>query len=165
MEGYTASANLLDYSSSKITLTVKSSYDAELHACTATANIAENLQASLAELSHWYGAGNWSVSSWLQQGPRTRWALCIVIDAKGLWTHIQQEYKTEKRSAIYIREMMEILVRCCARVFWVNSGHMVCDSLTKLSVKAPGLDLLYYVLEQAEARITDCVHSWKRRCP
>ena len=127
---------------SKITLTVKSSYDAEMHACTATASIAENLQASFAELSHWYGAGNWSVSSWLQMGPKTRWPLCIVIDAKGLWTHIQQEYKTEKRAAIYIREMMEILVRCGARVFWVNSGHMVCDSLTKLSVKDPGLDHL-----------------------
>ena len=58
--------------------------------------------------------------------------------------------------------MMEILVRCCAKVFWVNSGHMVCDSLTKLSVKDPGLDLLYYVLEQAEVRITYCDHSWKK---
>ena len=86
---------------------------------------------------------------------------CVVIDAKGLWTHIQQEYKTEKRPAIYIREMMEILVRCCATVFWVSSGHMVCDSLTKLSVKDPGLELLYYVLEQAEVRITYCNHSWK----
>ena len=58
--------------------------------------------------------------------------------------------------------MMEILVRCGARVFWVNSGHMVCDSLTKLSTKDPGLDLLYYVLEQAEVRITYCDHSWKK---
>ena len=47
-------------------------------------------------------------------------------------------------------------------MFWVNSGHMVCDSLTKLSVKDPGLDLLYYVLEQAEVRITYCDHSWKK---
>ena len=57
---------------------------------------------------------------------------------------------------------MEILVRCCVQVFWVNSGHMVCDSLTKLSVKHAGLDLLYYVLEQAEVRITYCDHSWKK---
>ena len=58
--------------------------------------------------------------------------------------------------------MMDILVRCCAKVFWVNSGHMVCDPLTKLSVKDPGLDLLYYVLEQAEVRINFCDHSWKK---
>lgn len=162
VEGHSSTTNVLDYSASKITLTVKSSYDAELHACTGTANIAEYLQASFAELSHWNGAGNWSVTGWLSMGPKTCWPLCIVIDAKGFWTHIQREYKTEKRSAIYIREMMELLVRCCAKAFWVNSGHMVCDLLTKLSVNDPGLDLLYYVLELAEVRITYCDHSWKK---
>ena len=79
----------------------------------------------------------------------------IVIDAKGLWTKIQAEWKTEKRGTIYIRRLMEVLTRIGARVFWVNSGHMICDGLTKLSTKSPppNIDLLLHVLQTNEQRI------------
>ena len=59
---------------------------------------------------------------------------------------------------------MEILVRVGARVYWVNSGHMLSDGLTKLSTKSPppNLDLLLYVLSTNDVRITYCEGSWKR---
>ena len=88
----------------------------------------------------------------------------MVIDAKGLWTKIQDEYKTEKRGTIYIRRLMETLTRIEAKVYWVNSGHMIADGLTKLSNKnpVPNLDLLNYVLENSAIRITYCTESWRK---
>ena len=108
----------MDYSSTKITLSVVSSYDAELHACSEATEIGENCQATLAELK-WYGISTsapWSIQKWLDSRER-RFPLVIVIDAKGLWTKIQSEWKTEKRGAIYIRRLMEILTRTSAKVF------------------------------------------------
>ena len=87
----------------------------------------------------------------------------VVIDATGLWTKLEAEYKTEERGAIYVRQLMEFLTRTNSRVFWVNSGHMVADALTKLSTKPDvQMDLLYYVLEHGVIRITYCEHSWRR---
>ena len=104
-----------------------------------------------------------SISSWISAGPAARWPMFVVIDAKGLWTKIEAEYKTEKRGAIYIRQLMEILTRTNSRVFWVNSGHMISDALTKLSTKPDvRIDLLLYVLEHGLIRITYCEHSWRR---
>ena len=163
-EGYTAHANLMDYSSGKISLTVKSSYDAELHACSDAAVTSESLQASLSELSTWLRYVAWTCTTWLHQGPTVRVPLLIVIDAKGLWTKIQAEHKTEKRGLIYVRCLMENLKRTGGLVFWVNSGHMACDGLTKRSDKKPepALELLYYILETNCIRITYCEDSWRR---
>ena len=47
--------------------------------------------------------------------------------------YAKQQHKAEKRGAIYVRRMMEVLFRVQARVYWVNSGHMITDGLTKLS--------------------------------
>ena len=90
--------------------------------------------------------------------------MLIVIDAKGLWTKIQNEWKTEKRGTIYVRRMMEIMFRIGARVYWVNSGHMLADGMTKLSTKSqpPNLDLLLHVLETNDVRITYCEGSWRK---
>ena len=88
----------------------------------------------------------------------------IVIDAKGLWTKIQSEHKTEKRGTIYVRRMMEILRRIGAKVYWVNSGHMVADPLTKRSDKQPppNMDLLLHVLCTDEVRTTYCAGIWRK---
>ena len=102
-DGETAAANLLDYHSGKITLSVKSSYDAELHACTDAGRAGENLQATFAELAHWQVNSSWSISSWLLQNGSERHPLFVVIDAKGLWTKIQTDSKTEKRGTIYVQ--------------------------------------------------------------
>lgn len=160
-DAMTSKGNILDYSCSKITLSTVSSYDAELHACSEAGEIGENSQATIAELSH-PGPGRWMVSRWLLEGPRA--PLFIVIDAKGLWTKIQNEWKTEKRGTIYVRRLMEILTRIGAKVYWVNSGHMLADGLTKLSSKspAPNIDLLLYVLTTNDVRITYCEGSWKK---
>jgi hypothetical protein len=162
LKGETARAVVVDYASTKITLSVSSSFDAELHACEIAASAGENIQATIAELSAWCGLGQWSVGRWLDDGPRTTFV--VVIDAKGLWTKIQAEYKTEKRGTIYIRRLMETLTRTKARVYWVNSGHMIADGLTKLSNKnpVPNLDLLVYVLEHGAIRITYCTESWRK---
>ena len=160
-EGETAKGNILDYSSGKITLSTQSSYDAELHACSEAAEVGENTQATIAELVQ-FGPVRWSISEWLRDG--TRISLLVVIDAKGLWTKIQNEWKTEKRGTIYVRRMMEILTRTRAKVFWVNSGHMLADGLTKLSTKSPppALDLLLHVMTTNDVRITYCEGSWKK---
>ena len=116
--GMTAKGNVVDYHSAKIVLSTVSSYDAELHACTEACEMAENTQATLAEISAPSSA--WSISPWLTgNGPRV--PVFVVIDAKGLWTKIQAEHKTEKRGTIYVRRMMEILNRIGAKVYWVNS--------------------------------------------
>jgi hypothetical protein len=163
-KGKTAIANMIDYGSSKITLTVKSSYDAELHAGNDAALASESLQASVSELSTWLYNDCWSVTDWLRQPPSSRIPFLMVIDAKGLWTKIKAEHKTEKRSTIYIRSLMEVLARTGALVYWVNSGHMLCDALTKRSDKnpAPNLDLLHYFLTSGQIRITYCEDSWRR---
>ena len=59
---------------------------------------------------------------------------------------------------------MEILFRIGARVYWVNSGHMLADGMTKLSTKSPppNLDLLLHVLETNDVRITYCEGSWRK---
>ena len=161
--GHTALANILDYSSAKITLSVVSSYDAELHACSEAADIGENCQATLAELAYYPSHRPWSIQHWIDaREPRV--PIFVVIDAKGLWTKIQSEYKTEKRGTIYIRRLMDILYRVDAKVYWVNSGHMVCDALTKLSTKSPSpnLDLLLHVLTTNMVRITYCEGSWRK---
>ena len=128
-EGKTALANVIDYQSAKITLTVQSSYDAELHACSDAVEIGENTQATMAELKEYTPGKKWSISAWLSGSHRCH--VYVVIDAKGLWTKIQSEWKTEKRGTIYIRRLMEILTRTGAKVYWVNSGHMLSDGLTK----------------------------------
>ena len=84
------------------------------------ATAGENLQATLAEQAHWHGAGAWSIGCWLDSGLREV-PLLVVIDAKGLWTKIQAEYKTDKKGTLYIRRLVEILARTRAKVFWVNS--------------------------------------------
>ena len=84
--GKTAKGNVVDYSSTKITLLTVSRYDAELHACSDSGEIGENTQAAMAEISH-YGPERWSISKWLLKGPRV--PLLVIIDAKGLWTKIQ----------------------------------------------------------------------------
>ena len=71
----------------------------------------------MAELS-FYGPDRWSISKWLTKGARV--PLLVIIDAKGLWTNIQNEWKKEKRGTIYVRRMMEILFRVNARVYWVT---------------------------------------------
>ena len=81
---------------------------------------------------------------------------------QGLWTKIQSEYKTEKRGTIYIRQLMETLTRIGAKVYWVNSGHMVADALIKMSTKDAQLDLLLYVLQHGLIRITYCEGSWRK---
>ena len=89
----------------------------------------------------------------------------VVVDAKGLWTNIQAYHKTEKRGTIYIRRMMDILNRVGATVyFWVNSGHMLADCMTKLSAKQqpPATDLMLYTLDSNMIRIMYCEGSWKR---
>ena len=83
------------YSSAKITLSVRSSYDAEPHACDMTATAGKNLQATLAELAYWHGAGAWSIGCWLDSGLREV-PLLVVIDAKRLWAKIQAEYKNQE---------------------------------------------------------------------
>ena len=125
----------------------------ELHACSDAGEIGENTQATMAELG-FFGPRRWSVSTWLEEGIRV--PLLALVDAKGLWTKIQSEYKTEKLGTIYVRKMMEVLYRIQARVYWVNSGHMVADALTKLSTKSPppNMDLLLHVLETNSIRIT-----------
>ena len=159
IEGKTAMANILDFSSSKITLSVPSSYEAELHACATTTEISENLQVTFGELSTKKG---WSISKWIATGERHR--TIVVIDAKGLWTKINAEHMTEKRGTIYIRRLMEILTRVGARVFWVNSGHMLADGMTKLSTKspAPNIDILLHALSTGSLRITYCTESWRK---
>ena len=67
-------------SSSKITLTTVSSYDAEPHACSGSGEIGENTQAVLAELTPSGGTG--TTSSWLSS--KLRVPLLVSIDAKGL---------------------------------------------------------------------------------
>ena len=59
---------------------------------------------------------------------------------------------------------METLTRTQAKVYWVNSGHMIADGLTKLSNKnpVPNLDLMIYVLENGLIRITYCTESWRK---
>ena len=59
---------------------------------------------------------------------------------------------------------MEILTRTRAKVFWVNSGHMLADGLAKLSTKSPppALDLLLHVMTTNDVRITYCEGSWKK---
>ena len=96
LDGHTALGNILDYSSTKITLSVVSSYDAELHACCEATEIGENFPATIAELRHHVAKQSipWSIQRWLD-GREKRASLNIVIDAKGLWTKIQSEYKTE----------------------------------------------------------------------
>lgn len=115
----------------------------------------------MAELAH-YGPDRWSIGKWLSKGTRVH--LFVIIDAKGLWTKIQNEWKTEKRGTIYVRRLMEILFRIGARVYWVNSGHMLADGMTKLSTKSPppNMDLMLHVLETNDVRITYCEGSWKR---
>ncbi len=65
----------------------------------------------------------------------------MIIDAKVLWTKIWAEYKTEKRRT---------MSRTGARVYWVTSGHLIADGLTKASHKnpSPNINVLYYVLEK-----------------
>jgi hypothetical protein len=53
LAGFTATANLLEYASCKITLSVQSSYDAELHAMQIAAETVETLQSTLSELATW----------------------------------------------------------------------------------------------------------------
>ena len=133
----------------------------ELHACSDAGEIGENTQATMAELG-FFGPRRWSVSTWLEKGIRV--PLLTLVDAKGLWTKIQSEYKTEKLGTIYVRKMMEVLYRIQACVYWVNSGHMVADALTKLSRKSPppNLDLLLHVLEANAVRITYCEGLWRK---
>ena len=97
----------------------------------------------------------------MDRGPRGM--LFMVTDAKGLWTKIQSEHKTEKRGTIYVRRTMS-LQRTKAKVYWVNAGHMVADALTKASHKspAPNIDLLLPVLKTNEVRITYCEGSWRK---
>ena len=60
--------------------------------------------------------------------------------------------------------MTEILRRIGSKVFWVNSGHMAADALTKRSDKSPppNMDLLLHVLLTGEVRITYCETSWRK---
>ena len=69
----------------------------------------------MAELS-FYGPERWSISKWLSKGSRI--PLLVIIDAKGLWTKIQNEWKTEKRGGIYVQRMMDILSCTGARVYF-----------------------------------------------
>ena len=59
---------------------------------------------------------------------------------------------------------MEILTRARANVFWVNSGHMIADGLTKASTKtpSPNLDLLCYALEYGAVCIAYCTDNWRK---
>ena len=90
--GKTSNGNVIHYFSAKITLSTASSYDAELHACSDAGEIRENTQATMAELA-FFGPRRWNVSTRLEKGHRV--PLLVVIDAKGLWTKIHNEYKTE----------------------------------------------------------------------
>ena len=60
--------------------------------------------------------------------------------------------------------MMEILRRIGAKVYWVNSGHMAADALTKRSDKQPppNIDLLLHLLDTNQVRITYCEGSWRK---
>ena len=134
--GVTILANLVDYNSTKITLSTVSSYDAELHSCQTCTEVTENIQAILSELSSWlYSPHPWSTTSWLSLGPKGRSPTAVVIDAKGLWTRIQSETKQDKRGTIYVRRMMESLERLGARVFWTNAGHMLADGLANFRTR------------------------------
>ena len=73
-----------------------------------------NTQATMAERAH-YGPDRWSIGKWLSKGTRVH--LLVIIDAKGLWTKIQNEWKTEKRGTIYVRHSIVILFRIGARVY------------------------------------------------
>ncbi len=50
-----------------------------------------------------------------------------------------------------------------AKVYWVTSGRIIADGLTKASHKNPcsNLNLLRFVLEHGAIRITDCTESWR----
>ena len=91
--GETPKGNVVDYSSAKITLSAVSSYDAELHACSDSGEIGESTQATMAELVH-YGSERWSISKWLVKG--TRVPLLVIVDSKGPWTKIQNEWKWKR---------------------------------------------------------------------
>ena len=132
----------------------------ELHACSDAGEIGENTQATMAELG-FFGPRRWSVSTWLEKGIRV--PLLALVDAKGLWTKIQSEYKTEKCGTIHVRNMMEVLCRIQARIYWENSGHMVAYALTKLSTVSPppNMDLLLHARpwEGAAARLASVAQA------
>ncbi len=77
---------------------------------------------------------------------------------------MQVEYKTEKRGTLFIRRLTEIWTRARAKVFWVKSGHMIADGLTKASntSPSPNLDLLCYAVEYGTVCITCCTDSWRK---
>ena len=68
-EGHSAKANILDYVSTKVTLTCGSSYDVELHSLYTVALVVENLQATLSE------RGNHQAV--IPIGPLLRSSICV----------------------------------------------------------------------------------------
>eukprot|EP00969_Alexandrium_andersonii_P152972 6764693-Alexandrium_andersonii.AAC.1 len=93
--------------SSKISLTVKASYDAELHAAQANAEAIEGLQFALSELETGRPAGDF-----LRRAPEARRTAALVVDAKGVYDRMENAFATDKKhGGVYARLLVETLQR------------------------------------------------------
>ena len=71
--------------------------------------------------------------------------------------------KVEKRKRIYIMLLFEYLRRLKVLLFWVHSGHMLADPLTKLPHECrSALEALLDCLTTNEIRITCDTDSYRR---
>ena len=101
-----------------------------------------------------------SVAEFLQLTSRI--TLAAVVDNKGLFTQVDMN-KVEKRKSIYIMLLFEYLRRLKVLLFWVHSGHMLADPLTKLPHECrSALEALLDCLTTNEIRITYDTDSYRR---
>ena len=157
LEGVAVKGNLLDMICNKISLQVIGSHDAEGHALRQNLEGAEHLQFLVFELS----AGRPTTVAEFLRLP-TRNTLAAVVDNKGLFTQVDMN-KVEKRRSIYIMLLFEYLRRLKVLLFWVHSGHMLADPLTKLPHECrSALEALLDCLTTNEIRITYDMDSYRR---
>ena len=156
LAGHTCTANVIDYGSTKVSLTTTASYDSELHAAQFNADGIEALQFGMMELTQ-----EMDIHEFLSLPPDRRFLSGLAIDAKGLYTRIENAYKTERRGGLYVRKLVETLVRSGTILYWINGGHMIADALTKVWERAHGELLLALILD-GKVRLTYCEESWRR---
>jgi hypothetical protein len=157
-DGETAVANMIDLNSSKIGLTIKATFDSKLHAAQHHADVMEGLPAAMHELR----TGEGSASRFCKLPPDQRQQSAIIIDAHDLHTRLENAFKTERKVAVFPRQSIESLTRCSIHMYWVYSGRMIADGLTKRWAEAHG-ELLLAVLETGLAHITYCEGSWRKK--
>eukprot|EP00971_Amphidinium_carterae_P093984 1859779-Amphidinium_carterae.2 len=152
-----APVSLIDWTSTKITRVVRSSFAAETQAAVTALETLEALQAKWDELV--YGT---TCRCFRESGPSIPGNL--VVDCRGLYSHLIAEQavkpSTSTGSVLDVLMLRQLVQNTRTTWWWVNSEHMIADSLTKVGNARH--DLLLKVMRNQHYRISYSTLSGKR---